>query len=218
MNPSSSHQSHPEGSAPSKTLPNIRILIVDDHTVVLGGLQGMLSAVPGILKITTANDGEAALRECARFKPHVVILDLRMPVMDGHRTLQAIVKSWPDCRVIIFTGNDSLAEMKLAKRNGAAGFLSKSADPSALLTAIQKVAAGGMSFPATDLSENSCGLSPRELEVLHYLAKGLTNDEIGTALFVSCETIKVHLKHIFAKLGVSTRTEAVTQFHQQGFI
>jgi DNA-binding NarL/FixJ family response regulator len=207
-----------------KTMPsvvaNIRLLIVDDHAVVRGGLEAMLRAAAGIDEIATAADGHAALKLCATFLPHVILLDLRMPVMDGRSTLEVLTRDWPQVRVIVLTGNDTSAEMKLARRNGAAGFLSKSADPSTVLSAIQKVAAGGTHFPdATHgLSSGDTGLSSRELEVLQHLVRGLTNDEIGVALGVSGQTIKGHLKHVFPKLNVSTRAEAVNRAHELGLV
>jgi DNA-binding NarL/FixJ family response regulator len=178
---------------------NIRLLIVDDHAVVRGGLEAMLRAAAGIEQIATAADGHAALKLCATFLPHVILLDLRMPGMDGRSTLELLTRDLPQVRVIVLTGNDTSAEMKLARRNGAAGFLSKSADPSTVLSAIQKVAAGGTHFSDTTRGPSSAdtGLSSRELEVLQHLVRGLTNDEIGSVLGVSGQTIKGHLKHVF---------------------
>lgn len=201
-------------------ISNISLLIVDDHAVVRGGLEAMLSVIPGIDRITTAKDGEEAINLCATLQPDVILMDLRMPDMDGHSAMESIARSWPQIRVIVFTGNDTAAELKLAKRHGAAGFLSKSADPATLLRAIGKVAAGGTSFPEQLESQypNGCNLSGRELEVLRHLVRGLTNDEMGRALFVSGQTIKGHLKHIFPKLGASTRAEAVNRAHELGLV
>ena len=199
---------------------NIRLLIVDDHAVVRGGLEAMLRAAAGIEQIATAADGHAALKLCATFLPHVILLDLRMPVMDGRSTLEVLTRDWPQVRVIVLTGNDTSAEVKLARRNGAAGFLSKSADPSTVLSAIQNVAAGGTHFSDATRGQSSgdTGLSSRELEVLQHLVRGLTNDEIGSVLGVSGQTIKGHLKHVFPKLDVATRAEAVNRAHELGLV
>lgn len=198
------------------TIEIFRLLIVDDHSVVRGGLEAMLSVVPGIDLIRTATDGAEALTLCASFDPHIVLLDLRMPGMDGHSTLEAIVREWPHIRVIILTGNDTPAEAKLARRQGAAGFLSKSADPDTLLRVIENVTAGTTWFP--DLRDREPaedhGISGRELEVLRHLTRGLTNDEIGCALGVTGQTIKGHLKSIYLKLEAATRAEAVNRAHE----
>lgn len=194
----------------------VRLLIVDDHAVVRGGLDAMLSAAPGIGQIATAHDGMEALKLCASFDPHVILLDVRMPGMDGHSAMQTIGEKWPHIRVIILTGNDTPADIKLARRHGAAGFLSKSEGPATLLRVIEKVSAGGTSFP--EVRDSDCDLSPRELEVLRHLVRGLTNDDIGRALGVSGQTIKGHLKHIFPKLDAATRAEAVNRVHELGLV
>jgi DNA-binding NarL/FixJ family response regulator len=207
-------------SAPATAPQRLRLLLVDDHAVVRGGLEAMLAAVPEVEAVATAADGNEALHSCATFHPHVVLLDLRMPGMDGHSALEAIVQKWPDIRVVVLTGNDSPANAKLARREGAAGFLSKSADPATVLRVIREVAAGGTHFPETTSanSQDDAGLSARELEVLRYVVRGLTNDDIGLALGVSGQTIKGHLKHIFQKLEAATRAEATTRAHELGLV
>jgi DNA-binding NarL/FixJ family response regulator len=202
------------------TTASLRLLIVDDHAVVRGGLEAMLAVAPGIERIATAGDGAEALKLCESFAPDVILLDLRMPGLDGHSTLEVLAREWPQVRVIMLTGNDTPAEVKLARRNGAAGFLSKSADPGTLLGVIEKVAAGGTHFPHTRAGSHpeDTGLSARELEVLQHLARGLTNEDIGLALGVSGQTIKGHLKLIFPKLAVATRAEAVTRAHELGLV
>lgn len=198
----------------------IRLLVVDDHAVVRGGLEGLLTVAPGIGKVALAADGAEALSVCASFNPQVVLLDLRMPGMDGHSALEAIVTRHPHIRVIVLTGNDSAADEKLAKRNGASGFLSKSVDPPTLLNAIHKIARGGSHFSIRNTGDHqeSQGLSGRELDVLRQLVRGLTNDEIGTVLGISGETIKSHLKSVFGKLESSSRAEAVNRAHELGLV
>lgn len=216
------------GAAPSAsalkgmtaTTADLRILIVDDHAVVRGGLEGLLAVAPGIGSVASAADGGEALRVAAAFDPHIILLDLRMPGMDGHSALQSLSQKQPQARVIILTGNDSAADVRLARQHGAAGFLSKVADPSMLLDAIAKVAAGGTHFPPAGgcAGLDSTQLSARELEVLQHLVRGITNDEIGLALGVSGQTIKGHLKHLFPKLGAATRAEAVARAYALGLV
>lgn len=217
--PSSAAPAHSPATL-SSVPARLRLLLVDDHAVVRGGLEAMLSGVPDIERIATAVDGMEALKLCASFEPHVVLLDLRMPGMDGHSALEAIAQKWPHICVIVLTGNDSRANARLARREGAAGFLSKSADPATVLRVIREVAAGGTYFPEDSDSsrQDDAGLSPRELEVLRHLVRGLTNDEIGVALGVSGQTIKGHLKHIFQKLEAASRAEATTRAHELGLV
>ncbi len=199
---------------------SLRVLIVDDHAVVRGGLEGLLAVDPTIHSVATAANGDDALRVAATFDPHIILLDLRMPGMDGHSTLRSLSLKQPQTRVIILTGNDSAADAKLARQQGAAGFLSKSADPSTLLEVIAKVAAGETYFPKVTESAapDSVHLSARELEVLQQLARGLTNDDIGHVLGVSGQTVKGHLKHLFPKLEAATRAEAVARGYTLGLI
>ncbi len=216
---SSSAASQSSKDVPPAVAP-IRLLLVDDHAVVRGGLEAMLSVAPGIGRIATATNGLEALRVCASFDPHIVLLDLRMPGMDGYSALETIGQKWPHIRVVILTGNDTPANARLAKRVGAAGFLSKSADPATVLRVIREVAAGATHFPDIQEGEHAedAGLSARELEVLRHLVRGLTNDEIGRVLGVSGQTIKGHLKHVFPKLDAASRAEAVTRAHELGLV
>jgi len=204
---------------PSAAL-SLRLLIVDDHSVVSAGLEAMLSVMPGIGPITTAADGAEALRLCASEPPDLVLLDLRMPVMDGHCTLEALRQRWPEIRVIVISGSELAADVKLVRRLGASAFLSKSADPATVLRVIEIVAAGGTYFTETRETHAAadCQLSPREIEVLRHLARGLTNDDIGLALGVSGQTVKGHLKHLFPKLSAATRAEAVSRAYEMGLV
>jgi DNA-binding NarL/FixJ family response regulator len=210
---------HNEKNLPS--MPPLRVLIVDDHAFFRGGLEAMLARAPGIESIAMAVDGHAALELCESFAPDVILLDLRMPVMDGHSALEVLSRDWPQIRVIVLSGSHSAAEIKLAQRNGAAGFISKSENPASLMSIIQKIAAGGSHFPSflhASAYPDEAKLSVRELEVLQYLARGLSNEDIATALGVSGETIKSHLKHSFSKLGVTSRAEAVSRAHELGLV
>lgn len=200
-------------------LPNVRILIVDDHAVMRGGLQAMLSLSPEIAEVATASGGEEALAMCASFRPNVVLMDLRMPGMDGHSAIQAITGSWPEIRIIVLTGNDSVSDIKLAKQHGVMGFLCKSADPALLLRLISTVAAGGTSFPEQSSDPTQLiGITPRELEVLQHLSRGLSNEEIGSVIGITGQTVKGYLKMLFPKLGAANRAEAVNRAHELNLI
>ena len=127
---------------------SLRLLIIDDHAVVREGLEAMLGVDPGFQRIATAASTEEALPICESLRPHVVLLDLRMPGSDGFNALEIIHQRWPEIRVLILSASATAAEVTLARRNGAAGYLSKSADRATLLDAIRKVAAGRACFLA----------------------------------------------------------------------
>lgn len=198
----------------------IRLLIVDDHAVVLEGLQAMLSLDPKIETIRTASCLSEVEELCPSFQPHVVLLDVRIPNMDGFGILQRILLAWPEIRVLMLSSSASAAEVKLARQYKAAGYLSKSTDRKTLLKAIFAVHAGETCFLATSVNDFAeiPALSARELEVLRQLGRGLGNEELGRVLGVSAETVKSHLKAVFSKLDVSGRAEAVTRGYELGIL
>ena len=196
----------------------LRILVTDDHSVVCSGLEALLSALG---RVAIASSGAEALRLCATFDPHVVLLHLRMPGLDGYATLSAIRQQWPNIRVIILTASDHQAEPALAEEHGAAGFIHKSESPGTLLEALRIVAAGGTFFPKSAgslASQPPQALTARELEVLRHLARGLTNSEIGQVLGIAAQTVKGHLKSLFPKLQAANRAEAVARAHELGIL
>jgi DNA-binding NarL/FixJ family response regulator len=198
----------------------IRLLIIDDHLMVREGLEAMLSSAPTIGGIATTGDAREALEMCGAVAPDVVLLDVRMPANDGYHVLDEIHSRWPDIRVIMFSSSASPAEVHLAREHGASGYLPKSVGRDTLLAAISRVAGGSTHFQSEVRSPESAAvkLSPRELDVLRHLGRGLGNDELGRALGVSGETIKSHLKSIFQKLGVSGRSEAVARGYELGLL
>lgn len=197
----------------------VRLLIVDDHAVVREGLAAMLGGDPGIARIAIAAGAAEAERACAAEVPQVMLLDLRMPGGDGLALLDTVRARWPAVRVILLSASATAAEVGRARRAGAAGYLSKSTDRAALLAAIRVAAAGGTCFAdGGAMPVDDHGLSARELEVLSHLGRGLSNDDLGRVLGVSAETIKSHLKSIFAKLGVAGRTEAVARAFALGLV
>jgi DNA-binding NarL/FixJ family response regulator len=198
--------------------PTLRLLIVDDHAVVREGLEAMLGSAAGIGPIATAANGDEALQVCGAFQPDVILLDLRMPGSDGFNALESLLPRWPGLRILVLSASATQAEVALAQRRGAAGYLSKSSDRATLLAAIRTVASGGSCFPSGAAAGDDTGLSARELEVLRHLGQGLSNDDLGRVLGVSGETIKSHLKGIFAKLAVAGRAEAVARAYELGLI
>lgn len=214
MNPS---QSTPEKA---KSESGIRLLIIDDHMVVLEGLLAMLSTAPMMAEIAITGNALEALKLCGSFAPDVVLLDVRMPGNDGYHVLKEVHRQWPEIRVLMFSASATKAEVHLARQHGASGYLSKSAGRNTLLAAISQVASGRTHFESDSASveSGSVNLSPRELDVLRHLGRGLGNEELGRALGIGGETIKSHLKSIYQKIGVSSRTEAVARGYELGLL
>lgn len=197
----------------------IRLLIVDDHAVVREGLEAMLRRDPFFAKIATASSGAEAISTCVTLAPHVILLDVRMPGNDGFSVLEALLQRWPQVRVVLLSASASVAEVKLARRLGAAGYLPKTSDRQTLVQAIRTVTAGGTSYAADpEPASGQSTLSARELEVIRHLGRGLSNHDLGRALGVSEHTIKSHLKAIFGKLGVADRAEAVARAYELGLM
>lgn len=206
---------------------SLRLLIIDDHAVVREGLEAMLGVDPCFQSIATAASTEEALPICESFHPHVILLDLKMPGSDGFNALEVIRQRWPEIRVVILSASATAAEVKLARRNGASGYLGKSADRATLLNVIRSVAAGEAGFfqEATALTTGMTGLTPqgpslsaRELEVLRHLGRGLSSSDLGRVLGISSETVKSHIKSIFQKLEVADRAEAIARGYELGLL
>ncbi len=195
-----------------------RLLIVDDHAVVSSGIEAMLRVEEGFERIETASSAGEALEICAEFSPHVVLLDVRMPGVDGFNALELFLQRWPLLRIVLLSVSATPPEVKLAKRLGAAGYLPKTTNRATLIAAINQVAGGGTCF-AADTGDSPLGvLTSRELEVVRHLGRGFSNQEIGRTLGISEHTIKSHLKAIFLKLEVSDRAEAVARAYEQGMM
>lgn len=198
----------------------LRLLIVDDHAVIREGVMAMLRVEPQFADVATAVSWVEAVAACEACMPDVVLLDVRMPGRDGFSTLETLRNRWPDLRVMMLSSSATAAEVKLARRLGASGYLPKSIDRSTLVRALGKVAAGGEWFtvePSIE-AEGIPALTARELEVVQHLGRGLSNHYIGIALGVGGETIKSHFKAIFAKLGVASREEALWRAKQLGLL
>lgn len=204
---------------PERLTP-LKLLIVDDHAIVRDGLEAMLRLALGDVCIATAATGAQALQLCASAPPSLVLLDVRMPGNDGFSVLETLQRQHPATRVLVLSASATAAEVRLARRMGAAGYLSKSADGADVVQAIRTIMKGGTCFASGDAPETApeCDLSARELDVLRHLGRGLSNQELATALGISETTVKAHLRAVFAKLNVTNRTEAVTCAYQMGLV
>lgn len=201
----------------------IRILIVDDHPVVVAGLASMLATQPGMDVVGSAASGEEALELLRAAPADLMLLDLRMPGMSGIDTLHALRRGKINVRAIILTSFETDEDIYRAVQAGAQGYLLKDARQSDMVEAIRAVHNGKRYFPrdiAARLAERMMrtDLTARELEVLHMLARGLTNKEIGRALDISGNTVRNHVNSIIEKLEVSDRTEAATTAILRGII
>ena len=193
----------------------ITVMIADDHEVVREGLRLALLRSPHIRVVGEAPDGETAVSLAERRRPDVVIMDLRMPQMDGIEATEEIVARVPDSRVLVFTAYSERALLQRGLESGARGYVLKETPHDTLLKAIEKVAAGETFVDPALIPSLATGrdgqeiLTQREREILQLLADGMSNADVATKLFISQETVKSHVRHILAKLEADTRTHAV---------
>jgi DNA-binding NarL/FixJ family response regulator len=201
----------------------IRILIADDHFIVRMGLVALVNHEADMLVVAEAADGAQAIRLYAEHRPDLTLLDTRMPVKDGIEAANEIRGRFSDARILMLTAFDGDADIRRALDAGVRGYVLKSATGNELIPALRAVAAGQRWLPREvtlrlDERKSFEALTPREVEVLNALAKGLANKQIADALQISEYTVKDHLKRILAKLRVADRTEAVTAALQRGII
>jgi DNA-binding NarL/FixJ family response regulator len=204
----------------------IRLLIADDHPVVRAGLQGMLAGQPDFEVVGEAENGAEAVALAARLRPDVILIDLRMPELDGVGAIVQIRAQRRDAHVLVLTTYDTDADILRAVEAGATGYLLKDAPREELFRAI-RAAAQGQTLLAPAVAARLIGrmrapadesLSAREIEVLALVARGASNKEIARSLHISEATVKSHLIHIFGKLGVDDRTAAVTEASRRGIL
>ena len=201
----------------------IRVVIADDHPLMRLGLRAKLSGEPDFEIVAEAEDGLAAVAAYVTHRPDVLLLDLRMPGLEGTQVIEEIRKTDPDAKVVILTTYDTDEEVYRAVQAGARGYVLKGAFAEGVLEALRAVNAGRRLI-APEVAERlaarlaSRQLSAREVAVLQLVARGMSNKEIGAKLFVSEATIKFHLKNIYAKLGASDRTEAALMASRKGII
>jgi DNA-binding NarL/FixJ family response regulator len=206
-----------------KDATKIRILVADDHFVVRMGLTALVNTEPDLEVVGEAVDGAQAVAAFDKHKPDLVLMDLRMPVKDGVRATAEIKAKHPNARVLMLTTFDGDTDIHRAMEAGAQGYVLKNTTGDKLIPALRAVAAGQKWIPkeiATRLASRNLfeDLTPRELQVLEQMAKGLANKEIADVLKITGHTVKDHLKNILGKLHVADRTEAVTVALHRGII
>jgi len=199
-----------------------RVLLADDHKIVRQATRLYLESA-GLTVVGEAGDGAEAVELARSLRPDVVILDIHMPILTGIEAARRIRHDDPEVRILALTAYNEPAYVHALLDAGADGFILKTAELAELLRAIHEVAGGGKAFDAGTLrtasqAETLETLSDRELEVLRLASRGMTNKEIGRDLFISDRTVQGHLRNIFEKLGVASRTEAVTLALQRGWI
>jgi DNA-binding NarL/FixJ family response regulator len=205
---------------------HIRILIADDHPVVRTGLGGMIANEPDLEIVAEAADGSEAQRLASHHQPDVVLMDLKMPEIDGVTATASIREHHPEVQVLVLTTYNSDADILKALEAGATGYLLKDAPKEELFDAIRKASEGKSSLTPDVASRvvermrvpSEEGLSSRETEILELVAAGTSNKEIAKDLWVSETTVKSHLLNAFEKLGVNDRTAAVTTALKRGLI
>jgi NarL family two-component system response regulator LiaR len=198
----------------------IRVLIADDHAIVRQGLRTFLEMLPDIELVGEAGNGEEALRAVGETRPHVVLMDLVMPVMDGIEAIRRLRAERPEVKVIALTSFSDDDKLYPAIKAGAAAYLLKDVGPQQLAEAIRAAARGEMhlhpevtrrllsGIAGGDAETGEEPLTPREQEILRCLGRGMSNKEIGVELFISEKTAKTHVSNILGKLGLQDRTQA----------
>jgi DNA-binding NarL/FixJ family response regulator len=218
------------------TEPPIRVLIADDQRVVRDGLTMLVGLIDGVEVVGTAGDGIEAVERAESERPDVVLMDLRMPTMEGAEATRRIRAALPETQVLVLTTYADDQSLFPALQAGARGYLTKDASAEEIEQAIRALAAGRTHLdpaiqqrlvaavleaqprreaPAETLPDD---LSPREIEVLKLIAAGLSNTEIGSALFLSNATVKTHINRIFSKTGARDRAQVVRYAYQHGMV
>jgi DNA-binding NarL/FixJ family response regulator len=204
-------------------MAKIRVFSADDHPLIREGIATLINAQPDMELVAYAANGRDAILEFQKHEPDITLMDLRLPDMSGIDVLIAIRNEFPAARVIVLTTFEGDVEIQRALEAGARGYLLKSMPPQDIIAAIREVHAGKKRIPAEVASQlvahmGEEELTEREIQVLSEVANGNRNKDIANKLFISEETVKVHLKHIMEKLGASDRTQAVAIGVRRGII
>ena len=202
----------------------LKVLAVDDHRLMLDAIRTVLAREEDIFVVAEANAGDKVVPLVGQTGPYVVLLDVRMPGMDGLAVLEQLRERYPSVAVVMLSGIDDPTLVRAALERGAAAFVLKHVDPRDLAAAVRQVV-GGAIFRPLDLlpqgargTTDETGLSKRELSILEALQSGSSNAAIAKELFLAEQTVKFHLTNIYRKLGVSSRTEAVRRAYERGIL
>jgi DNA-binding NarL/FixJ family response regulator len=212
----------------------VRVVIADDQALVRAGFRMILDAQTDIEVVAEAGNGEEAIAAWRRLRPDVILMDVRMPVLDGLEATRRVGSDGSGCRIIMLTTFDLDEYVYAALQAGAAGFLLKDVSPEGLIAAVRLIAAGDALLapsitrrlverfasprPAVPSAAALSELTPREMEVLRLMARGLSNAEIADALVVSEATVKTHVAHVLPKLGLRDRVQAVVFAYETGLV
>jgi DNA-binding NarL/FixJ family response regulator len=202
----------------------MKVLIADDHQLMVEGIKKALDEAGGFEIVGQADNGAQVLPLVSRLQPDLVLLDLRMPQMDGLQCLAEIRERYPKIKVVILSVSTDPDVIQAVLKRGAAAYIVKSVNPADLPSAIRQAAEGtvftaiGLPEDGTNAAAKEAGLTEREVVILDALARGLSNSAIGKELWVAEQTVKFHLTNIYRKLGAANRTEAVRRAYELGLI
>ena len=201
----------------------IRVLLADDHTIVRNGVSQILTEQPDIEVVAQAPDGETAVALYRREQPDVSLIDLRMPALDGVQVVEQIRREHPDAVLVVLTTFDTDDDVERALMAGAKAYLLKDVSPADLVACVRTVHRGGTWVSPAVASKlvarmTRVQLTQREMSVLRLVAAGKPNRDIGESLNISEGTVKIHLSHLFEKLGATSRTDAVAKAAERGLI